>query len=113
MITPAIEIKDALLILLAIGIVNALLRLLPGMIFTSKRPTPRVLLVLARYLPPAVVGMLIVYCMRGVTPLSAPFGIPEIIACALTAILHFWKRNSLLSIGCGVGVYMLLLQVVF
>ncbi len=110
---PTIDKTQALLILLVIGIVNALLRFLPGLIFRGKRQPPRALLVLAKYLPHAVVGMLVIYCMRNTSPLVYPYALPELIASALTALLHFRWHNSLLSIGCGVAAYMLLLQVVF
>ena len=58
-------------------------------------------------------GMLVVYCLKDVTFLSAPFGIPEAIGCAAVAGLHVWKRNTLLSIGAGTVIYMLLVQLVF
>ena len=57
--------------------------------------------------------MLVVYCLKDVAPASAPFGIPEAIGCAVVALLHIWKRNTLLSIGAGTVCYMLLVQFVF
>ena len=61
----------------------------------------------------ATMGILVVYCLKGVSLFSAPFGIPEFLACALVAVLHAWKRNSLLSIGAGTVFYMILVQMVF
>ena len=58
-------------------------------------------------------GMLVVYCMKDVAFLSAPYGLPELLCCALVVVLHIWKRNSLLSIGVGTVAYMLLVQLVF
>ena len=58
-------------------------------------------------------GMLVVYCMKDVTLTAAPSGIPAAIGCLIVAVLHIWKRNSLLSIGVGTGCYMRLGQVVF
>ena len=58
-------------------------------------------------------GMLVVYCLKDVSFLSAPFGLPELIACVVVAALHVCKRNSLLSIGGGTVCYMLLVQLVF
>ena len=58
-------------------------------------------------------GMLVVYCLKDVTLTAAPFGIPEFIGCAIVALLHIWKRNTLLSIGAGTVCYMLLVQLVF
>lgn len=110
---PTVDTTHALLTLLVIGVINALLRFLPDLLFSGKRETPRFLLVLGEVLPHAVMGMLIVYCLRGVSLTVYPYALPELIACVLTAALHFWKHNSLLSIGCGVACYMLLVQVVF
>ena len=93
--------------------VTALLRFLPFMIFGGGRKTPPYILWLGKYLPCAIMGMLVVYCLKGVTLTQAPHGIPEIAACALTAALHVWKRNSLISIGGGTVCYMLLVQLVF
>ena len=57
--------------------------------------------------------MLVVYCLKDVRPLAYPHGIPELLGIALVALLHVWKRNSLLSIGAGTVAYMLLVQLVF
>jgi len=55
-------------------------------------------------------GMLVVYCMKDVSLIRAPFGIPELLGCAIVALLHIWKRNTLLSIGAGTVAYMLMIQ---
>ena len=110
---PTLDTTQSLLLVLTVAIVNAALRFLPNMIFGGNRKTPRYLLMLAKVLPHAVMGMLIVYCLRNVQVLSYPYGLPELIACVLTAAVHFWKHNSLLSIGSGVVCYMVLLQLVF
>ena len=110
---PTIDTTHALLTVIVIGAVNLLLHFLPDLLFSGKRKTPRFLIVLGEALPHAVMGMLIVYCLRNVSVTSAPYGIPELIACVITAALHFWRHNSLLSIGCGVACYMLLVQFVF
>ena len=50
---------------------------------------------------------------RGVDILSGSHGLPEAIAVAVTALLHLWRRSTLLSILAGTAVYMVLVQVVF
>ena len=95
------------------AIVTAALRFLPFLIFSENRKTPEVIAYLGRVLPFAIMGMLVVYCLKDVTFLSAPFGIPAAIGCAAVAGLHVWKRNTLLSIGAGTVIYMLLVQLVF
>lgn len=95
-----------------IAAVTAALRFLPFVIFRGKK-TPPFLVYLGKVLPFAIMGMLVVYCLRGVSFFSAPYGLPELIACALVAALHIWKRNTLLSIVGGTVCYMLLVQWVF
>ena len=95
------------------ALVTAALRFLPFLIFGENRKTPDIVAYLGKVLPFAIMGMLVVYCLKDVTFRSAPFGIPEAIGCAVVAALHAWKRNTLLSIGAGTVIYMLLIQFVF
>ena len=88
-----------------------MLRFLPFIAFGKKRP--EFVLYLGRVLPPAVMAMLSVYCLKGIDLLSGSHGMPEIIACLVVIALHVWRRNTLLSIIAGTGVYMFLVQVVF
>ena len=90
-----------------------LTRFLPFLIFGEKRKTPQIVLYLGKVLPFAIMGMLVVYCLKDVNFLARPFGAPELIGIAVTAGLHIWRRNSLLSIGVGTVCYMLLVQFVF
>ena len=57
-------------------------------------------------------GLLIVYCLKEV-PTSGTYGLPEAIAILFIVFLHKWKKNTLLSIGGGTILYMLLVQRVF
>lgn len=68
---------------------------------------------LGKMLTPAVIGMLVVYCLKDTPVMAAPNGIPELIAVLAIVILHVWKRNNLLSIGAGTVLYMFLIQVIF
>ena len=95
------------------ALVTAGLRFLPFLIFGENRKTPEIVAYLGKVLPFAIMGMLVVYCLKDVSIISAPFGIPEAIGCAVVAGLHVWKRNTLLSIGAGTIAYMLLVQFVF
>lgn len=95
------------------ALVTAGLRFLPFLIFSEKRETPKLISYLGQVLPYAIMGMLVVYCLKGVTPLDYPYALPELIACAAVVLLHIWKRNTLLSIAGGTALYMLLVQMVF
>ena len=103
----------AVLTIAVCALVTAALRFLPFLIFGENRKTPALISYLGRVLPFAIMGMLVVYCLKDVSIASAPFGIPEFLGCAVVAGLHVWKRNTLLSIGAGTVVYMLLVQFVF
>ena len=103
----------AILTIAVCALVTAGLRFLPFLIFGENRKTPKIIAYLGKVLPFAIMGMLVVYCLKDVSIASAPFGIPEAIGCIAVAGLHIWKRNTLLSIGAGTVVYMLLVQFVF
>ena len=101
------------IIITAIVIVTALLRFLPFWVFGSDRKTPAIIDKLGRILPYAVMGMLVVYCLKGVSFVSVSGFLPTLIATLLVTVLHVWKRNTLLSIMCGTVCYMVLVQLVF
>ena len=100
-----------ILLVMVVVLVTAATRFLPFLIFRKK--TPAFVEYLGKVLPCAIMGMLVVYCLKDVAFLSAPYGIPEFLGIAVVALLHIWKRNSLLSIGVGTVFYMVLVQLVF
>jgi branched-subunit amino acid transport protein AzlD len=85
-------------------------RFLPFLIFSEKRKTPEFIQYIGKYLPSAVFGMLVVYCLKDVSITSGTHGIPEFIAIVLTVVLHKWKKQMLISIAGGTICYMLLIQ---
>jgi branched-subunit amino acid transport protein AzlD len=113
------------------AVVTFLTRVLPFLLFDRGDAPPKLVLYLGRVLPPAVIAMLIVYCLRNpsvaVDPaltasLSGAWAsivnffvgwAPQLIAGAVVVVLHVWKRNNLLSIFGGTILYMILVQVVF
>lgn len=101
---------QTLITILMIAAATILTRFLPFWIFPEKRQVPRTVLFLGKALPPAMMGLLIVYCLKSVNFTAAPFAIPEIIALAAIYFLHKWKHNSLLSIGGGTLIYVLILN---
>ena len=96
-----------------IALDTAGLRFLPFWIFGETRKTQPRFAYLGQVLSYATMGMLVVYCLKGVDLTAAPFGIPEFLGCAVVALLHIWKRSTLLSIGASTVCYMLLVQFVF
>ena len=100
-------------IIVVATLVTMATRFLPFLIFGNGKKTPGIVTYLGKVLPCAIMGMLVVYCFKDVSFLSAPYGLPELIACAVVALLHIWRRNTLLSIGAGTVFYMVLVQFVF
>ena len=94
------------------ALVTALIRFAPFLVFRGGK-TPDIVLRLGKLLPCAVMGMLVVYCLRNMDFATASHALPEIIAAAVVVGLHLWRRNTLLSIVAGTVVYMLLVQLVF
>lgn len=102
------------IITIAICVLGTMLtRFLPFLIFSSKKPTPKYIDYLGKALPCSVFGMLVVYCLKSVSLFSGSHGIPELIAIAITAGLHLWKKQMLLSIAGGTIAYMILVQLIF
>ncbi len=99
------------LIVMVVALVTALIRFLPFLLFKST--TPKAVLYLGKVLPPTIMAMLVVYCLKGVSFINAPHGIPEIIAVLLVVLLHKLWHNTLISIAVPTAVYMLLIQLVF
>lgn len=93
--------------------VTFFIRGLPFLLFPGNKKTPAYIMYLGKVLPFAIIGMLVVYCFKNVSAISAPFGIPELIALVVIVFLHVWKRNTLISIGGGTLLYMFLVQVLF
>ena len=103
-------------ILLAVAVsalVTAAIRFLPFLIFNDSRQTPPIIERLGQTLPYAIMAMLVVYCLKGMSFTSLAGFAPSLIACATVAGLYVWRRNTLISIVGGTVCYMLLVQLVF
>lgn len=88
-------------------------RVAPFLLFNGSKPIPPIIRYLGSTLPPAVIALLVVYCLKNVDWVTGTHGIPELLCIAITALLHIWKHNNLLSIGVGTVLYMVLVQNVF
>lgn len=102
--------------MITIGMVvlgTVLTRFLPFLIFPAGKPVPRYVRYLGKALPPAVFGLLVVYCLKNVSLFAGSRGVPEFFSIGVVAGLHLWKRQMLLSIAGGTVCYMLLVQLVF
>lgn len=100
--------EHAIAIILVVAICTFATRALPFLIFGGKKEVSPVIQYLGKVLPPAIMIILVVYCLRNINFFTGGRGIPEFLAIAVVAILHLWKKNTLLSIGAGTIFYMLL-----
>ena len=103
---------QAILIIAVTALVTVLTRALPFVAF-GKRPLPRIVLYLGRVLLAAIMAALVVYCLKDLDFTRFPFGLAEILSVVVVAVMHSWKRNSLLSIGIGTACYMVLIRTIF
>ena len=93
------------------AIVTLIIRAVPFVAFGGKREVPETVTYLGKVLPPAMI--LVIYCVKGINLFTSSHGIPELLSIAVVALLHIWKKNTLLSIAVGTILYMILVQVVF
>lgn len=105
--------QQAAAVIAVAAAVTFAIRGLPFLLFPPSRKTPDYITYLGKVLPFAVIGMLVVYCLKDVSLLRYPYGLPEFISVAAVVLLHRWKRNTFLSIGAGTVLYMVLVQTVF
>lgn len=96
-----------------IALVTAALRFLPFIVWSGNRKTPKLIEKLGKALPFAIMGMLVVYCLKDVNFTNAAGFLPSLIACFVVGVLYVWKRNTLISIIAGTVCYMVLVQIVF
>lgn len=102
-----------LIIIALCALATMLTRFLPFILFPAGKPTPKFVRYLGHALPAAVFSMLVVYCLKNVSLTTGSHGLPELIAIAVVAAVHLWKKQTLLSIAVGTITYMLLVQHVF
>lgn len=95
------------------AIVTLFIRAIPFVVFGGKREVLATVTYLGKVLPPAIMVILVIYCVKSINLFSGSHGIPELLSIAVVAGLHIWKKNTLLSIAVGTVLYMVLVQVVF
>lgn len=104
---------QTLITILAIALGTMLTRFIPFLLFPEKKEPPQIVIYLGNVLPCAMMGLLVVYCLRNVSIIDGSHGLPELIAILVIVCLHQWKRNVLLSIAGGTIIYMILIQAIF
>ncbi len=105
-------IRYYLLVIAVMTIVTVFTRAVPFLFFSGRKP-PQWLDYLQKFMPPAVMTLLVFNALKDVSFAEAPYGLPALGAALVTALLHLWKRNVLLSIVGGTAVYMLAIRLPF
>lgn len=105
--------KQVLIIIAVAAVCTFITRVIPFALFGGKNGVPKYIEYIGNILPTAIIGVLIVYCLSDFTSGDINVIAPKLIAVALTAVVHLWKKNTLLSIATGTIGYMLLIHFVF
>lgn len=108
-----LDATTSLLMIAVVAIATFATRAAAFVVFPKGKEIPPTVRYIGNVLTPAVIGMLVVYCLKSTNVLAYPYGLPELIACLTVVALHLWKRNTLLSVGAGTILYMFLVQFVF
>ena len=106
-----LDTMDSLIMIVVVAIATFSTRAFSFIIFPKGKEVPPAVSYLGKVLTPAIIGMLVIYCLKSTSVLA--YGMPELMACVTVMALHLWKRNTLLSIGVGTVLYMFLVQYVF
>lgn len=88
------------------------LRALPFVVFRGNRTMPVWLERLGKALPPLIMAVLVVYCLKDSTTDPGHTGIAQAVGVLATAISYKWKHNTLLGIVAGTAVYLGMLSIV-
>ncbi len=100
------------LIILVVALMTALLRFLPVYLLGRKgRELPGPVLYLTRAMPAAIIGLLVVFSLKGTNFVVWPHGVPALAGVVTAAVLQYFRKNTLLSVFCATAVYMLLIRV--
>ena len=102
---------QTMLMIVAVMLGTMLTRFLPFWLFPEGKKRPEVVEYLGKVLPAAMIGLLVVYCLKGVSVQEKPYGLPEGIAVTVVVLLHKWRHSVLLSIGVGTALYMMLIRI--
>lgn len=108
-----LDATTSLIMIAVVAITTFLTRATAFVLFRKGKEVPSTVRYIGNVLTPAVIGMLLIYCLKSSSVLVYPYGVPELLACLVVVGLHLWKRNMLLSVGVGTVLYMILVQFVF
>ncbi len=103
---------ETFITILAVALGAIITRFLPFLLFPENKEQHPVVTYLGQMLPPAMLGLLVVYSLKNVDLLAPTHGMAELTSIFFIVLIHLWKRNVLLSIGVGTALYMVLIRIV-
>ena len=101
-----------LITIVVAGVFTFATRLIPFAAFGNRR-VPEIIKYLGKIMPPAIIVVLIIYCIKDSYSLNINTILPQLLGVGITAGIHLWKRNTLLSISVGTISYMLMIHYIF
>ena len=108
-----LDFTSSLIMIAVVAVATFATRAFSFLLVPKGKEVPESVRYIGKVLPPAIIALLVVYCLKSTTILAYPYGLPELIACVAVIALHVWKRNVVLSIAVGTILYMFLVQFVF
>lgn len=105
-----INVSHSILLIAITAVITFILRAAPFIIFNGKREMPALVKSIADRLPPAIIAVLVIYCVKGPLTTLGTETAASAIALAIVVCLHLWKRNTLLSIAAGTIIYMICIR---
>ena len=100
-----------ILLVAAASIATILTRVIPFLIFNERRPMPDTIKKIADSLPPAIIAVLVIYCLKGYVAVINYESLAALIAVVAVVLIHLWKKNVLLSIALGTAIYMVIIRI--
>jgi branched-subunit amino acid transport protein AzlD len=100
------------IILIALATLATILNRSFAFIFLNKHRANKYIIYLGTVLPFTIIGLLLVYTIRRINFMIDPYGLPEVIAIIVTAVIHKIGRNNLVSIGLGTLVYLMIVNLI-
>jgi branched-subunit amino acid transport protein AzlD len=92
------------------GAITCFTRTFPFLLFKNKKEAPPSFKYFELNIPPVILLLLVVYCLKNVAWLKPPYGLPELVSISAVVTVHLLKRNALLSIFTGTALYVYLVN---
>jgi branched-subunit amino acid transport protein AzlD len=103
------SLENVMISIFIMAAITFFTRAFPFIFFKNRNP-PEIIMFVEKYIPPMIMVILVIYCLKDIKFTSVPFGIPEALSIAFVTVMHVWKRNPLISILGGTALYMTLTQ---